>query len=653
VIAPATWEKYDRLRAKGYSQAEACRKCGVSQPSAWRRESKVKAENEGVYAPAERSHRGKTGKSGETSGGGTNPARRANVPGHSPQHLGAIPREQLSPEALRALDDFGYFRRRYFGRKSTPWQEQAGHQVNDFLETKNKEFLVDNCPPGSGKSTLFTLDIPAWLTCKRRGLRGLMGSASQSLAERYLLRLRNALESPYIVRAESEEMEMDLAYDGEATLLADYGLFKPEGSVLWTAQAFIVSQLDDRPITEKEPTWSAYGLDTAFIGGRFDFCIWDDVTEDKFLTTAERIDKQRDRWDKVAEKRLEPGGLLVIQGQRLGPEDLYRHCLDKKVGSSTVMEHDGCCDAEPGKKYHHIVFKSHYEDRCTGEHDDVDYYPNGCLLDPYRLPWRELEAEMENGDGANFQTVYQQEDMDPKQALVDMFWIKGGTHPSTHEIFPGCWDNERSAWELPKLALPYVAYLTCDPSPTKMWGIQLWVYHPATNLRFLMALHRGKLRVDQFLDWDNASNSFKGLLQEWHEKSVIAGFPISTLIYEQNGAQRFFLATDAFRRWQQMTGVRVIGHETFATNKLDPKLGPQILSPLYRRGLVRIPGKGDASRMMSLKLVEEVTRYPQFRTDDLVMSQWFGEANLQHVYSREPKVRMTPTPTWLKDVPVG
>ena len=217
-------------------------------------------------------------------------------------------------------------------------------------------------------------------------------------------------------------------------------MFKPEGSVLWTAQAFIVSQLDDRPITEKEPTWSAYGLDTAFIGGRFDFCIWDDVTEDKFLTTADRIDKQRDRWDKVAEKRLEPGGLLVIQGQRLGPEDLYRHCLDKKVGSSTVMEHQGCCDAEPGKKYHHIVFKSHYEDRCTGEHDSKKYYPDSCLLDPYRLPWRELEAEMENG-ASNFMTVYQQEDVDPARTLVNLMWINGGTDPDTKEQFPGCWDS--------------------------------------------------------------------------------------------------------------------------------------------------------------------------------------------------------------------
>jgi hypothetical protein len=522
------------------------------------------------------------------------------------------------------------------------------------MATRQKEFVVCNEPPGSGKSTLFTLDIPAWLTARSRGIRGLMGSASQSLAERYLLRLRSALESPYIVRAESEEMDMGLAYDAEATLVSDFGLFRPEGSVLWTAQAFIVSQLDDRPITEKEPTWSAYGLDTAFIGGRFDVCVWDDATEDKFLTTAERIDKQRDRWDKVAEKRLEPGGLLLLPGQRLSPEDLYRHCLDKRVGSSEQQEHDGCCTAEPGKKYHHIVYKAHYDDRCTGDHDGItDYYPKSCLLDPFRLPWRELESEMENS-ASNFMQVYQQEDIDPSQSLVNMLWIVGGTDPKTREYFPGCWDNERESWTIPTLSQPFVSYMCVDPSPTKMWGITLWVYHPATNIRFLVALMRSKLMINQFFDWNDPEGKFTGILHQWYEKSLLSGFPLTTLIFEANAAQRFFLATEAMRRWQQTTGVRVIGHETYAANKLDPLLGPQILSELYRRGLVRLPGRGDASRMMSLKLIEEVTRYPQFRTDDLVMSQWFGEANLAHIYSREPKSRTLPVPRWLREkIPWG
>ena len=168
----------------------------------------------------------------------------------------------------------------------------------------------------------------------------------------------------------------------------------------------------------------------------------------------------------------------------------------------------------------------------------------------------------------------------------------GGRDPKTREIFPGCWDNDREAWSIPLLSQPFVSYLCVDPSPTKMWGVELWVYHPQTNLRFLVALLNARMTVNQFLDWNGPDGKFHGILQDWFEKALVLGFPISTLIFEQNGAQRFFLATEAFRRWQQQTGVRVIGHETFAANKLDPQLGPQILSELYRRGLVRLPGKG-------------------------------------------------------------
>lgn len=641
-ITRQVWDKYDKLRANGYSQAESCRRCNISKTSAWRREEAMR-NRYGVYAPGDLIQKNPNAGTGRTMS--INPERRSYVPGHKPQ---AIHKDDLGVEAMRALKDFAYFRRRYFGRKSTPWQEEAAERVAEFLDTDEKEYVVVNCPPGSGKSTLFALEIPAWITCRNRGIRAMIGSASQTLAERYLLRLRNALESPYPMRAESEEMEHGLAFDAEATLVADFGTFKPEGSVLWTAQAFIVSQFDDRPITEKEPTWSAYGLDTSFIGGRFDFVVWDDATEDKAMSTPERIEKQRDRWDKVAEKRLEPGGLLVLQGQRLGPEDLYRHNLDKKVGASTQRDHKTCCDALPGRKYHHIVYKAHYDEICLEEHDPGTYWPLGCLLDPHRLSWLELEAEMMNNSG-NFQQVYQQQDIDPEMALVDMMWITGGTHPKTKEVFPGCWDNEREAWEIPQLSQPFVSYLCVDPSPTKMWGIELWVYHPKSNLRFLVALEHRRLQIGQFFDWNDPEHRFTGMLQQWYERSVVLGFPISTLIFEQNAAQRFFLATEAIRRWQQTTGVRIIGHETHSHNKLDPKLGPQILSELYRRGLVRLPGKGDVARLSSNKLVQEVTRYPQNTTDDLVMSQWMGEANLNHVYRRDPIERIKKVPSWLKE----
>ena len=64
--------------------------------------------------------------------------------------------KELSKEARRALDDFAYWRLRYLGRRSTPWQEIAAQQVIDWVYSDQTELVVINCPPGSGKSTLFT-----------------------------------------------------------------------------------------------------------------------------------------------------------------------------------------------------------------------------------------------------------------------------------------------------------------------------------------------------------------------------------------------------------------------------------------------------------------------------------------------------------------
>ena len=40
---------------------------------------------------------------------------------------------ELGPEAKRALDDFGYFQRRYFGRIPFHWQVEAANQVVEML----------------------------------------------------------------------------------------------------------------------------------------------------------------------------------------------------------------------------------------------------------------------------------------------------------------------------------------------------------------------------------------------------------------------------------------------------------------------------------------------------------------------------------------
>jgi predicted NACHT family NTPase len=103
-----------------------------------------------------------------------------------------IPYERLSERAKKGWDDFDFFRRTYLGRVPSPWQVDAAYKIVEYLESEEKQFLVLNCPPGAGKSTLFH-DVAVWCIVRNRAIRVLIGSISQTLAKMYSRRIRETL----------------------------------------------------------------------------------------------------------------------------------------------------------------------------------------------------------------------------------------------------------------------------------------------------------------------------------------------------------------------------------------------------------------------------------------------------------------------------
>jgi hypothetical protein len=148
-----------------------------------------------------------------------------------------------------------------------------------------------------------------------------------------------------------------------------------------------------------------------------------------------------------------------------------------------------------------------------------------------------------------------------------------------------------------------------------------------------------------FLDWSNPTQSFIGLMDEWQARSHDLSLPITTWIVEKNGAQRFLMQYEHFRRWQQKWRVQVIPHET-ERNKSDAEYGVQTLASIYRYGLVRLPTQG-AAYHATRTIIEEVTHYPGWRTDDTVMAQWFLEWNLRNLVSSGKPLPRSPRPSWL------
>ena len=547
----------------------------------------------------------------------------------------------LSVDALKALEDFAFFRLRYFGRLSTPWQERAAYEILRHLQTDDREYVVMNEPPGSGKSTLFTHDIPCWLIARDRTIRIQIGSRTERQARMYVGRMKRSLERDAPLRADADSLARGSAFDAVACLQDDFGAFKPEGrSEMWRAESLVVRQLDGIALDDKEATVSAWGQDSGFLGGRFDLVLWDDLVDRKNVKTEESRETIREWWDTEAETRLEPGGLLILQGQRIALNDLYRYCLDKKTVEETP-------------KYSHIVYKAHDESLCTEDHSNPKPWPEGCLLDPYRIPWKMLQT-IQHNNPRTYAVMYQQEDGDTVGGLVDPAWIFGGTDTDGYHA-PGCLDKERSIGEVPAHLLDGNgwSFVTVDPSPTEFWGVIWWVYDPESNNRYAIDVIKRRMNPEQFLSIDFDTMEWSGLLVDLYEQANSYGCPISHVIFEINAAQRWFLSQPHAQKWMQMTGQVFVPHTT-SVNKADPKFGLESIGDLFRQGFIRLPWQNPASRLKSNNLVEEATRYPDGDTTDLIMSVWFGKLAVENHYTprRIGMYRMS-TPNWLAQAQRG
>jgi len=148
-----------------------------------------------------------------------------------------------------------------------------------------------------------------------------------------------------------------------------------------------------------------------------------------------------------------------------------------------------------------------------------------------------------------------------------------------------------------------------------------------------------------FLDFNYNAGGFTGVMEDWQNASEIMGFPITHWIVEANACARFLLQYDHVRRWQALHSVNIMPHTTHR-NKSDKDFGVETIAPHYKFGRIRLPGKGNG-KVVSMRLIDEVTRYPHGRTDDCVMAQWFFEWQLPNIYNPTPTARAAWRPSWV------
>lgn len=657
---------YVAARVRGLTKSAAGKEARISPKSAEALEERLVAERQAAYQ--NRSNRtasvGSSGDAGIAFADTSSRTMAAGRAGHGNPWANGYARlvgpaglpppllyEDLCPDARDALDDFGFFRRRYLGRGPSPWQEHAAAELVTLLdrarEARDREYAVVNAPPGSGKSTLFTHDLSVWLICRDRRIRILIGSRTTGQATKYTRRIRRTLQQLGLLAPREEDVRTGLAVHPEAVLVEDFGRFQPlgRGDDVWQMGGFTVEQPGGLLVAEKEPTVTAFGFDSDYLGMRVDLAVWDDLVDFDNVRNLDVIENLQETWDSVAENRIDPGGLNVLQGQRLRHNDLYRYNLDKRRAQDEELDEPAESDFVP--KYHHLVYQSHDEARCHGLHKRTDPPQNprdpeagGCLLDPRRLPWRDLRTLMEE-DPDTFRVVYQQEDLDPGSALIQKIWVDGGKDEHTGTLHPGCWDHDRGLWELPPAAAipaPNHIAIVIDPSPSNFWACQLWLYNPASERRYLIAVERKRMQAPELIDWNHDRAEFTGFLEDWWQRAHDLYLPFRHVVVEVNTAQKWLLQYDHAKRWSTTRGVNFVAHTT-GIHKTDEKRGIPGVKNLWRAGRIRLPGRPDGSRAASELLVKEMLRWPNGATDDQVLAHWFFEFTLPKLAPRIPQKR--------------
>jgi hypothetical protein len=530
---------------------------------------------------------------------------------------------QLDDVGKRALQDFSFFSETFFLRDVPPWRAAAARTIVEALLDPEERYVILNVAVGSGKSSLLR-DVVAWVvsgggSCDPgygRSLRVLLGHAVYDKAEQSVDLLRQLFESsvPYY--------DSKKRLSASTRLLEAYGRFRSspsddDGFAPWRQNKFKVASVEDAPVFNKEPTVQAISYDSTFVGERGDLIVLDDIVSLKNLADPDFV-----AWMESVEDRLEPGGLIVMLGQRVGVQDGYEQVLGRTW------------DAEesdvPVPIYTHISWPAHNAETCDGNHRQWDLEADGCLLDERRLPWRKLQRE---SGKPSFTASYQQRPEERTGGLVSNAHIYGGTDATGYES-PGCLDADRMFGQHPKEIDGLLDFITVDTAVTAgpksgYWAVEWWAVHPRTRRSWLIEGHRRKMTGSDFLDL-SSDGHLEGFMFDLQLHSIASGHAVRAFVIESNRAD--WLSSNAFDMFHRsFPNVAVITPRT-GVNKTDKAFGIEAkLQNRYRIGAKRLPWMGEEARGYVRTKIEELTQWPYSRHDDTVMADWLGELKLDEV----------------------
>jgi predicted phage terminase large subunit-like protein len=260
------------------------------------------------------------------------------------------------------------------------------HQEWEFHLKGAKRLKLMLVPRDHFKSSFFTITYPLQQLCIDKTKRFLLSNAVYGNAQKFLLAIKTQIENN--------------------PKLAWWNI-KPGDT--WSTEELTVK----RSSIHKEPSISIAGIGSQLPSQHYDTIVWDDLVNEKNITSKEQADKVI-AWWKDSLNLLEPGGLGIMLGTRWSYRDLYEYIIQN------LAEHFD------------IIVRSAYRD----EVNKIPYFPKRFS--------REYLEELKALEGPyRFSLQYLNKLTDEEDAIFKKDWIL-----------------EYS--ELPKTPLRY--FMTVDPA---------------------------------------------------------------------------------------------------------------------------------------------------------------------------------------------
>jgi hypothetical protein len=419
------------------------------------------------------------------------------------------------------------------------WEVMNGSQPPDVTEAMkliwsgeesgNRRIIV-NVPPDHGKSATWSIKWVVWNIYKNPSVRIIILSQTEDLAKQFVFAVQRYLVDPFW----SQLRELDPP-----------GGWQQEG-LPWRANYFYVR---GRESADPDPTVQALGMGQQIYGRRADIMLADDI---ETLTNVGSYKKHASTLAREADSRLrpstedglDPGGLLLIIGTRVGPVDVYSYLRDN---SKDTMEQPGYTYfSQPAILENEFLSPSEWK-----------------VLWPERQ-WAGAIAQKRAGyaDARQFQLIYQQSDINDDapfpaaavDASINKQRMPGLMHPSN----PGV--RERGMEGLHVVG-------GVDPATTGGTAMVVYAADGRTMKRYVL---------DVFYERDVHAEKLIRAMKELTEKYGVKEWRI-----ERNAFQRFLTQLESLRDYMNSRGVIITEHMTTGFTKWDEDWGVTTLIPLF------------------------------------------------------------------------